>query len=673
MKKIYILTTFLSSFLLFQIQPIMGKYVLPYFGGSSSVWNVSMLFFMVILLLGYMYAHLITQISPKNHIYFHLFVVFLSFVIVITNFLFGEFSIASNILSKSEIILNPEISIIQVLLLGIGLPYFVLSASNSLLQFWFNKAIKKSPYKLYSYSNAGGLIGLITYPFFIEPILKLNSQGIIWSIGFTIYFICIILCISFFVKSYNEKFVVVVTSNKTLNWKLYLKWIFLSTLPSVMLIAVTNKITLGMAPIPFLWVVPLVIYLFSFVLIFNDDYNFYLKKTYFVLFFLYSLNVLFFKSQGVEAIVFHLFGLFMCCMICNGELYKSKPSPDDLTSFYLSISIGGALGGILVGILSPILLPDFWELKIVAYIIVVMSTWLILDKNVLRILKINTMKKRFVATCLISIVLLFCIFRQILHDTNDLMYVTRNFYGVIKVKLFDDSVRLINGGIEHGIQSFSEPRKALTYYERDSGIGLAIRTHPKRKNHEDMRVGIVGLGTGCLSSYGRTGDYYKFYEINNDVIDVSKKYFSFLDTSEAEIDIKLGDARITMEDEIRNNNLQKFDILAIDAFSDDSIPTHLITKEAAEIFLKHLADERGVLAYHISNKYLDLRPVIKKIALYFDMDVKFIESWDANWALLSKDKNLLNNEDIIEKEEAGYVKDVSLWTDKYTNIFTIIK
>ena len=694
---LYSLTIFLSAFLLFAIQPIIGKYLLPWFGGSASVWSTSLLFFMTLLLGGYIYAHLLTtKMKPKMQILIHLPLLFFGLSAIIFFYFFWPSPITPSAFWKPDEPLLPVYNLLLILMIAVGSPYFILSSTNSIVQSWVSK-IHNTPYKLYALSNIGSLLAIFLYPLVIEPNLSIVNQAYFWSIGFILFVILMSFSGLFFLKTLKNKIKQPVSrqnNGKELpdapTNQQYLTWLFLSAFPSMLLIVTTTQLTQSIAAIPFFWLLPLSLYLLSFIFCFSS-YNFYLKRTYaIILIFLLPISIFMWLNSHQISISLHLFfymaTFFLTAMMFHGELYARRPHPQCLTTYYLFITTGGASGAFLINILAPLIFKGYWEFPIcllISLIIPLVIAGFIVEKWFSKSLI------RSVQGAVLLYLTFFVVASVVSGKINSVRQI-RNFYGVIaitkqKTKSKDVYLlKLINGSILHGQQFSAGPSQYLptTYYVEDSGIGLAINNHPKRLSRHPLKIGVIGLGIGTLAAYCQPQDYFKFYEINPAVIEIADKYFSYLKHCQGKIDIVKGDGRLSMEKEVKENKNTKFDIIAVDAFTDDSIPIHLLTKEAIQLYLEQLGND-GILAVHISNRYIDLKPVLKSAAKEFQLtgiviNAKVIKYPDRSkqslWVLLTKNKEVIKTKTISENgTDLSKAKDINLWTDQYSNIFQLIK
>ena len=759
------LVIFLGAFLLFQVQPLMGKFLLPWFGGGPGVWTTCLLFFQTLLLGGYAYAHwLTTRLDLRRQSTVHLGL--LAAAIVCLPIMPG----AGWKPAGSE---APIGRILLLLAANVGLPYLAISATGPLVQRWFSLSHPGvSPYRLYALSNAGSLLALVSFPFVFEPLASRTALGWGWSAGLVVF---AGLC-------------------GTLAWRLRglaaspedgrprteasqapadpgaqtpdpgpqnpsatdrLLWFCLPAVASLLLVAVTNKVCLDIAAVPFLWVLPLAVYLLTFILCF-DHPRWYSRPLWSALLVagcgasarcLHDSTI----ALPVQAGVF-VATLLAACMVCHGELYRLRPPSARLTGYYLTIAAGGAAGSIFVALLGPAIFADYreWQLGLVlalyftgivcllrrseslavgaavgAVLItfaipaleaetsrgpaVWFSTWaketflfyrehapalaagLVVLAAALRkggrVGVAGWWHPRMCAVPLLAAVLLGSVFvLQARKDGANVFAAARNFYGAYKVHLYGEehersrSYLLSHGGITHGLQFTHEDylNWPTSYYGATSGVGRALDSLTAPRH-----VGLVGLGAGSLAVYGQPGDRFRFYEIDPAIVDVAHRHFSYVKNSLANINIVLGDARLTLEDELRRGQSQQFDLLILDAFSGDAIPVHLLTREAMALYLEHLRPG-GILAIHISNRHLDLRPVVEGLARHHSLHFVNIsdnvakEDWwlyNTSWMLLSADAARLEVPEIRKAAEeppdetARYVD----WTDDHASLFSILK
>lgn len=679
--------------LLFQVQFILAKQILPWFGGAPAVWTTCMLFFQVALLLGYLYAHLVGRIpSARRQREIHLAAIGLAVALLLARVMLWPSPITPSDAWKPEAGDVPSLAILGLLLFTIGLPFLVLSATGPLLQSWYARCFPGvSPYRLYALSNVGSLVGLLSYPFVIEPLMSVTSQGWLWSVGFLVFALgcgrAAVLAGRTSVRTdTSHEHETPVAKPRASERAL---WFVLAMIASVLLLAITSQIALEVAVIPFLWMLPLALYLLSFVLCFEYE-RAYRRGLWIPLLLVGGGATTATIIAGVGAPVLvqlatYLSTLFVACMVCHGELVKRKPAPQHLTGFYLLVSAGGAAGGIFTGIVAPTMFLGLWELPLA----LVAACGLALFLG-LRAANVGLKLLRIVAAVggLYVIAIALALGWQVRDELSDNLHVSRGFFGVLRVDIQNDdglrSNRLRHGRINHGYQLL-EPEKALevtSYYGPQSGGGLAIAKHPRRTAGESMRLGVVGLGVGTLAAYTQPGDTLRFYEIDPDVVALSQgpnAHFTYLRDAKGSVDVSIGDARVSLEREPP----QSFDVLIVDAFSSDSIPAHLLTVEALELYLGHLRDAQSVLALHISNRYLDLDPVVRGAAQELDLAVIRVYDSEADdarysssdWMLLATDESaftgiLAATEDI---EPPSREPPWPHWTDGYSNLLVALE
>ncbi len=675
---LYALTIFVSAFLLFLVQPVMAKQILPWFGGSAAVWTTCLVFFQTTLLLGYAYADLVVRrLSPRAQVSVHAALLLLSF---------AALPIVPGAQWKPLGGENPSLLILGLLAVTIGLPYLLLSTTSPLIQAWFARSFPgRSPYRLFALSNLASMLALVGYPFGLEPWVATRMQSYGWSVAYVLFVVLCAACgwYSLRASATATNAGVDAGSESALSepdrsppavgrqWL----WFTLAAMSSFLLLAVSNHICQNIAAIPLLWVVPLAIYLLTFILCF-DGSGWY-RRGLFAPMLAAALGAMGWTvadrdltHQLMLQIGVFCAGLFIACMFCHGELSRLKPAPRYLTRFYLMVSAGGAFGSALVGLVAPMVLPAYFELP---FGLVACAALLALQ-----------MRRAHPVFITLAIgALLFTLGAgvwQITEFYRDTLLATRNFYGVLRVQEFGEASShhrsLIHGTILHGTQYLAPEftRTPTTYYTQTSGIGRVLESlHPSMR---PIKVGIIGLGTGTIATYGSKGDIYRFYDINPSVVDIANRDFSFLKDSDATVEIALGDARLTLEREAP----QQFDVLAIDAFSSDAIPVHLLTSEALAIYRKHVKPG-GIIAFHVTNRYLDLAPVVRGLAdahglhatAVFDSASDAMTS-TSDWILLSDDPASLERPQIAEVATPVESREgMKLWTDDFNNIVQVLK
>ena len=709
----------LSAFLLFQVQPVISKFILPWFGGSPGVWTTCMVFFQALLFAGYAYAHLLTRLAPRTQMIVHGLL------------LLGAAAclpIAPDASWKPAGGEDPSGRILLLLLGTVGLPYFVLSSTSPLAQVWFTRAVPGGlPWRLYALSNIGSLAALLSYPFLIEPRLEVITQTWIWSAAFVLF-----AALSFVLARRNGRIPDAVSTAPTgsatdevapapvgrlqrwgrVLWEQLgrrLLWLLLPAVASVLLLAATNHVCQDVAVVPFMWVVPLSLYLLTFILCFEHE-RWYLRPVWAGLALAalaaaagydhlpdtwtwaplrdhgwneavkaWTVSLPFGDWQNYRVELFVCFGaLFLACMVCHGELARLKPEPARLTEFYLFMSAGGALGGLLVSLAAPRYFVTYLEwplgllvglgiasLALAGAFLGLRRKWLALPLALAMIAGGGWSIYELSGTTL---------------RVDPRVERVRNFYGTLYVDkdydsgLENDYVTLVHGGIVHGMQNLgaSYREEPVTYYGHHTGIGRALDSI---RTKDGARVGIVGLGAGTAACYARGGQDWRFYEINPEIVRLAEKHFTYLADARARgagVSVHIGDARLTLEREPD----QKFDVLLLDAFSGDAIPMHLLTREAFEIYHRHLAPD-GILVVHVTNTYLTLAPVVQKQAeaLGWKWTRVLTEAEGdhdtTDYVLLTNNATFLADTPADPPDEPEPT-DVPLWTDRYHNLFQIL-
>ena len=673
-------TILLSAFLLFLVQPIIAKQILPWFGGSSAVWTTCLVFFQVVLLAGYTYSHLTTRYLKSTHqAYLHIGLLALSLLFL---------PIIPSEALKPLAGADAAIRIVALLVATIGLPYFLLSATGPLLQKWVAPRFpEKTVYRLFALSNFGSLVGLLAFPFAIEPFSTAHAQSVAWSVAYAIFAIACAASAWAAAQSADRSVPVTTavadeTRGPRPGIRDYALWLAFAALGSVLLLATTSHITQNIATVPFLWVLPLSLYLLTFVVAFEGrGGRGWYQRSWFLfptLLLLVAMAAGLSANRGVLdvslAVPLYTVGMMMAAFFCNGELALSKPVPRYLTHFYLTISLGGALGGLLVGLVAPRVFPTYFELPVALVLLASLAVfvarktrWLV-GPAVVATLAAGWFGSEYIGFL-----------------REEAVYMHRNFYGTLRVKEQGEGDlqvrRLLHGVILHGEQLTISPKRLEpgTYYARSSGVGRAIEA--RQHNQDSVKLGFVGLGVGTLSAYGRGGDLVRFYELDPDVLALAKTQFSYLNASPSKIEYVIGDARSSMERELASGQPQGYDVLAIDAFSSDSIPVHLITREAVQLYFQHL-QPNGILAVHISNRFLDLKPVLANIAQALGLTARLITDTPADgssgsttdWVLLARSATTFDAEQLVEVAEPIEPKpEFSLWTDQFNNLFDILK
>ncbi len=640
------ITIFLSAFLLFSIQPIVARQLLPLYGGTPALWTACLLFFQAVLIVGYQYAHRLSRVPLGSQRLDHTLILLLPLVAQVWagNVEVGEGG-------------DPTWSVMKRLLLLCGLEAIALSATSPLLQQWY---VGASPYRLYAVSNAGSLLALLAYPAVIEPWVPLRWQLIGWRIG---YWLFAGLCATVAWRSAAQR---EVAEDVRVPAGQFSLWMLLSGLGAMLLAATTNQLTLEVAVSPFLWVLPLSIYLVCFILVFESD-RWYRPHIFGSVTAVAVMMACVAQVAGVSIplwsrLAIYCLALFTGCMICFGELVARKPEPGGLTKFYLAIAVGGAAGTAFVALLAPRIFTNYTEfpLALMGCMAVRYLGW-----------RKEAGVARYAIPGIAMVAALVLLARQ---DTDGVLERRRNFFGTLRVAAGKDEVgprkELHNGTILHGFQyTEADKRRVPTaYYGPNAAAGAVL----SRLGVSPARVGVVGLGVGTLARYGREGDRYRFYEINPDVVDVARTQFSFLRDSAATVEIVLGDARRRLERE-----REPFDVLVIDAFSSDAIPTHLLTLECARIYQAKLKPG-GALLIHISNKSVDLAPVVRGFGQRLGWPAARLHTkgqYGSTWMLLTENADLLALPAIREITTVYGKKDLTplVWTDDFASLWRVLR
>ena len=741
-------TVFCSAFLLFQIQLVIAKYILPWFGGTPATFTTCILFFQVFLLVGYSYAYLLdVRLNPRSQAVVHSVLIILAIALLAFRFSTWGSPLLPDASWKPADSEHPLLRILALLFASVSLPYFLVSTTGPLLQAWYARLRTDTPYRLYALSNTGSLIALLSYPVVVEPLLSLRTQALLWATGFLLFGIgCMTIA---WIAAGQHSTVRQASSEPNVARELVaisrgrkLLWLFLAAVGSLSLLATTNRICQDVAVVPLLWVLPLSLYLLSFIACFSSD-DWYSRTlwsgalgfaTLLICFVLYRP-----ETRILWQILIYSFALLASCMVCHGELVRLKPPKEQLTSFYLFVAAGGALGGFLVSIIAPIIFKGFWEFHLSIWLcwallwFILLSdraSWIYKPKPLLLVFSLliifagpglasighKPLPLILCSLAVAALVAFLCsgnpvpatlaqqrraatfsaVFAGILLAAilayppfeleHGAIATTRNFYGVLTVSsdTSGESPRRVlrHGRITHGFQFTDEPesRTPTSYYAPQSGIGLVLTNYPGRASGKTLRVGIVGLGVGTIAAYGIHGDSMRFYEINPEVIDIAsagpKQMFTFLSDSRADVKLIPGDARISLEHELNRDEAQNFDVLVIDAFNGDAIPVHLLTTEAFHLYLRHLSKPNGILAFHISNDALDLRPVIAKLAAECGMSAWLAQApppYRSIWVIVAGPNRTTPIPGLERMTVIAPNLHFPLWTDDYSNLLQVIR
>ncbi len=675
------LAILLGSFLLFQVQPIAAKAILPWFGGAPAVWTTCMLAFQSLLLAGYAYAHGSARLLwPRAQALVHVALVLGAIAALPLAFDAGAASQASA---------SPVLGILTLLATSVALPFFVLCGTTPLVQSWAAPGAR-APYRLYALSNAGSMLALLSYPVAIEPWLTTRAQGLAWSAAFVVFALACAACAraSWRAPQISASHLEAHDAGSAAapTWRQRALWLGLAACATTLLLAVTNQMCQEVAVIPLLWIVPLSLYLLSFIACFESD-RWYSRAWCFpvlvlTLTLLAEATALGARPGVLYAVPVYSAGLFVCCMFCHGELALHRPPPRYMTSFYMMIALGGAVGGAFVSLLAPLFFRGFDELYVGLFACGALATAFAFHSPAYRRPGKGLWHPIVPALMIVTAAIGFAIGARLAARSRPGLREMRNFYGVLRLEDLpapdgDGLMRyLFHGATRHGQQFLDEDRRRTptAYYGAASGVGIlfdALRSRPPR------RVGVIGLGAGVLALYGREGDVLRFYEINPLVIEVASRDFTYLADAGARVTVVPGDARLALESEPS----QQFDVFVLDAFSSGAIPMHLLTREAFKLYLSHLAPG-GVLALHLTNRHLDLSPVVHGVSRELRLHAKMVESsadaltgeLDARWILVSADGELLEREPIQSagRDLAESFKRPIVWTDEYSNLLQVL-
>jgi hypothetical protein len=732
MLMVFTFTIFLGALLLFWVQPMAGRMLLPMLGGVPAVWNTAMVFYQTTLLAGYAYAHFATKrLGVRRQAALHLALLLLPLLALPIAIPRGWTPPPTH---------NPIPWLLTVLAVAVGLPFFVVSATSPLLQRWFSATGHRDagdPYFLYATSNCGSLLALISYPVLIEPHLRLSQQRRWWAIGYGILMFLTAICGVWTWCTARDPIIAVEPAPETASEQLTpqrrLRWVLLAFVPCSLMLSVTTYITSEIAPVPLLWVIPLGIYLLTFILVFARrqpiPHRWMVGAMPFaVVILLTMLGRMTLKGESFEDLPWpigvHVAGLFIVAMVCHGELAKDRPTVTHLTEFFLWISVGGVLGGVFNALLAPLIFPTVIEYPVTLLLACLLmphrrtgkTSWgvRILDVvlpvglglltagliQVVEHARISPLKLALAIECgLPAVLCLFFVRRPLRFALGALMMllattlalrpefhnalVSRSFFGVYKVEL-DPRAEYIHifrhGTSMHGMQSL-DPRmrhEPLLYYARSGPVGEAIATLPKELKQQ---VAVVGLGAGTLACYANAGEHWTFYEIDPEVerIASNPKYFTFLHDCPADTKLVLGDGRLSLQAAVDG----QFGLMVLDAYTSDTPPVHLLTREALAVYLQKLAPN-GVLIFNITNRHLDLEPVLATLAR--DVDVSSLCRTDfvtpeeysrtgktsAWWVVMTRNAPWLNLLAQDNRWRPPQTQDgVGLWTDDYVSLFRV--
>ena len=647
------------------MQPIIAKQILPWFGGSAGVWTTCLVFFQSVLLAGYAYADWTTRLGARRQAYLHVALLAISLACL---------PIIASSSWKPQGNEEPILRILLLLCATIGLPYFLLSTTTPLLQAWYWRRFQSAvPYRLFALSNLASLLALLGFPLLFEPAFDLKQLGWSWSF---VYGGFAVLCGAVGLMSANGAPERTETASRSAPVLLreQLLWLGLAAMGSIMLLAVTNHITQNISSVPFLWVLPLALYLITFILAF-DHPRWYVRPL-FVVALLLLLPAMAYYVPSLDlrvAAPLYLVGMFVTCMFCHGELARSKPDPAHLTRFYLMISLGGALGAVLIAIVAPLVLPGYFELGITLLVLAFIAAMRLRHASLLGGIAVAAATGALVVQGMLSY-------------SQGMRVMERDFYGVVRTADHPEPVpyrAMYHGGIMHGGQLLGDSFRntPADYFSPNSGYGRVFTSLREMDRRRRLSVGVIGLGAGVLGAWMKPGDQLVFYEISPRVVDIARREFTYLADTAARTEVVLGDGRLSLEREPPRG----YDVLGIDAFSGDSIPMHLVTREAMALYVKHIKPD-GVIVFQATNRYVDLLPVVKRLAAEFGMEaVNISDSPDAlegpeywysatDQVIVTRNKKLLDwpriDDVSLEIEDRP---DLPTFTDAHHNLLRILK
>lgn len=706
----------LGAFLLFMVQPMAGKFLLPILGGGPSIWNTAMVFFQLLLLAGYALAHLTSTLPRRVQLVLPSALLLLGLVVSL------PMNVPLDILGKPDVT-RPIFWQFSALTLMVGLPFLALSMLSPLLQGWFAAAFPgRNAYTLYRASNIGSFLGLLAYPFVVEPLLTLTQQSMAWTIGFTVLLVTLASLASLLWNWAPQPAVTVATVEEDETpptWADYGRWIFLAFVPSALLLGVTAYITTDVASMPLFWIIPLALYLLTFVFGFSDSLLPWIPIIRAVQFagllamlWLSSAHPDF--SQG-KLVGLHLSVFFINAFACHQLLYRSRPASKHLTKFYLTVSTGGALGGVCIALIAPFVFPLPFEYaiaiglcaltllfrihpaensfslpipykRLVAFALCAGAllylpgyasvTRLLIGMAMVGILGMMYLYQRTLTALLIAAFIAFPLYPWVVLKESDA--IRRTYFGVLRI-YDEDGVRVLtNGTTLHGTQLIDRVgwKIALSYYSRYSPLADVMHIMDERAPGP-QRIAGLGLGVGSIACYPREGRHFTFFDIDPEVVKIAQdeRYFHYLSNCGSPYDIKLGDARLTLADEPDAS----YDVILVDTFSSDSIPVHMLTSEALDIYMAKLKPF-GILLFHTSNRHFNLKPEIARIAYAKNLAVlkrsskagrivNKVYAAETQYVAVARTHTIL---DPLKEEAEGWVGVPEFegrpWSDNYVNI-----
>lgn len=693
---LFALTILLSAFLLFAVQPLIARFILPWFGGAAAVWTTCLLFFQAVLLGGYAYAHLLAdRMSPRAQAIVHIVLLLACLALL---------PIAPSERWAPADASQPTLRVLVLLAVSVGLPYFALAATSPLVQHWFARVLPGwSVYRLYALSNLGSLAALVSYPFVIEPALSRRGQSLGWSWLFAAFAVpCAVSAIiaAKRVRSpaagediaeggvgadpADDPAAAPPPERAAMTWRSSLLVLLLTGLASALLMSATNEICQQVAPFPFLWVLPLTLYLLAFIFCFEYP-RLYWRSIFYPLAAAATLGSTFVMMRRADfslpvQVAAHSAALVLCCIICLGETMRLRPAARQLTRYYLLVALGGVIGAALVALAAPVVFSHFLELHVSLAL-----TW-ITALGILLLRRDSALRGfrrpwAWLPAIILLPLLLVGLYFDATFSSPDRIFADRSFYGVLEVidhrtaEPRNRNRELIHNGIIHGIQFTHDElrRKPKGYYEPFSGIGLTLE---RFRADRPRRIAVVGLGSGTVAAYGKPGDEITFFELDPGVIEVAHKYFTFLSDSPAKVRTVTGDARLSLAREPRES---KYDVIVLDAFSGDAVPVHLLTLEAFELYREHLA-EGGVIVAHLSNLHLHLYPPVRVVTHQLGMSAVLLATlmeetpYPSEWLIISTDTRFL---DTLRSAPAyrdwPVPQHLKAWTDDHAPLFPVLR
>lgn len=660
---LFAFTLLISSFLLFWIQPLLAKMLLPFLGGSPGVWNICMMFFQGILLAGYLYAHISARYLPRK----------IQSVLQLTLLILGLFFLPFVVNGAwFQHLDSPTLSLVTALLTIAAMPLFALCATAPLLQRWFthtNHQHAEDPYFLYAASNVGSVLALFMFSFVLEPWFTISNQNNLWRVFFGLLILLTGACAISRITSPKNKAVSTDNNNLETNitFKRRMYWLALAFAPSSLLLGVTTYITTDIASVPLLWIIPLTLYLMTFILAFMRTPLISINTSQICqLTLVFPILFVFVEPLGLMynwiILLIHASMLFFTALVCNQELVSKRPHHKHLTEFYLWLALGGFLGGVFNALLAPMIFTNILEYPIVLFFALLLRPPTFISRKIM-------------ATAMTVLAVIFAY--DVTHLNRDNLFVARNFFGTTRVKVVDKKLHyLVSDTTNHGLQLLApDKQKSIRSYYYPL-VNLFKLLHTKQPQ---LRTAVAGLGAGITACLANKNDIFTFYEINPSMVTIASnpKYFTYLTLCPPKGGIILGDARL----QLQNAKDNSYDVILLDAFSSDAIPVHLLTLQAIKLYQKKLSPD-GVLLIHITNRYLNLKPVLNAIAeklklhgwhRHFIGDKDQFES-EAIWVVLSASPTPFGpNWDEQNWTPLSKTKRKILWTDDYSNIVRLFE